>query len=70
MREFKAKVLRVEGEKIVLDKTAFNPRSGGLEHDTGVLLKDGEEYRVVKVLIDKETGDVVHYLEKPDHNIG
>ncbi len=69
IKEFEAKVLKVEGEKIVLDKTAFNPRSGGLEHDTGVLLKNGEEYRVVKVLIDKESGDVVHYLENPNHNI-
>ncbi len=69
LKEFEAFVKRVDGEKIVLDRTVFNPRSGGLDHDTGVLLKDGNEYKVVRVLLDKETGDVIHFLEVSDHDL-
>ena len=69
LREFDAAVKRVDGEKIVLDKTAFHPRSGGLDHDTGILLKGDKEYHVVKVLFDKETGEVVHYLDTSEHDI-
>ncbi len=69
LREFEAIIERVDGERIVLDQTAFNPRSGGLDHDTGVLLKDGNEYRVVKVLFDKETGNVIHFLEVSNHDL-
>jgi Ser-tRNA(Ala) deacylase AlaX len=51
MREFDAKVASAEGQRIVLDKTAFNPRGGGLVSDTGTLngvrvaevVKEGEE---------------------------
>jgi misacylated tRNA(Ala) deacylase len=51
MKEFDATVLSVEGDRVVLDKTAFNPRGGGLVSDTGTLgaskvmeaVKEGEE---------------------------
>lgn len=69
LREFDATVKRIDGEKIVLDQTAFNPRSGGLDHDTGILVKEGREYRVVKVLFDKETREVVHYLDTSVHDL-
>lgn len=69
LREFNAIVRKVDGEKIVLDKTAFNPRSGGLDHDTGILVKGNKEYRVVKVLFDKETREVVHYLDTSVHDL-
>lgn len=35
MYSFKARVLRVEGEEVVLDQTAFYPRGGGQEPDFG-----------------------------------
>lgn len=70
LREFDATITRVDGEKIVLDKTAFYPRSGGLDHDVGMLVKGNKEYRVVKVLFDKETGEVVHYLDTSSHDLG
>ncbi|MEM4442302.1 MAG: alanyl-tRNA editing protein AlaXM [Ignisphaera sp.] len=69
IKEFTAIVQKVVDNALVLDRTAFNPRSGGLEHDTGILIKNGTTYRVVKVLIDKESGDVLHYLETPSHGI-
>ena len=57
--EFDAVVQSIEGNKVVLDKTAFNPRGGGLVSDTGVL----EESRVVEVL--KEGEEIIHSLERP-----
>ena len=69
LKKFEAKVEKVDGERIILDQTAFNPRSGGLDHDTGVLVKDGNEYRVVRVSLDKESGDVLHFLETNEHDL-
>ncbi len=58
-REFYARVLKITDGKVVLDKTAFYPESGGQEADHGLLNK----CRVYDV---KKFGDViVHYVEKP-----
>lgn len=35
IREFEGSVVSVDGTKVVLDQTAFNPRGGGLVSDTG-----------------------------------
>ena len=59
MREFQAKVLSVEGGRVVLDQTAFNPRGGGLVADTGAL----GGARVAEVV--KEGDAIVHVLEAP-----
>src|SRR3989441_12413541 len=48
---FEGRVLSVDGNKVVLDQTAFNPRGGGLVSDRGKpggarvweVLKEGEE---------------------------
>ena len=37
MREFDAEVELVDGNRVVLDQTAFNPRGGGLVSDSGRL---------------------------------
>ncbi|MBI3840401.1 MAG: alanyl-tRNA editing protein [Thaumarchaeota archaeon] len=58
-REFDAVVVSVEGAKLVLDQTAFNPRGGGLVSDTGTIAGA----RVVEAL--KEGDEVVHVLEGP-----
>jgi len=64
----KARVTRVEGERVFLDATAFHPRpSGGLDADTGVLVgPDGAEYRVVDTVL-AEDGDVAHVA--PGHGL-
>ena len=59
LRDFEAKVERVDGDAAVLDQTAFNPRGGGLVSDTGTI--DG--VRVIEVT--KEGEDILHRLEPP-----
>jgi alanyl-tRNA synthetase len=55
---FDATVLRVEGDRVVLDRTAFYPTSGGQPYDTGRL----GAARVIEVL-DNDDGEVIHVLE-------
>lgn len=49
-KEFDAVVESVKDDKfIVLDKTYFYPNAGGQPFDTGVIVKDDKEYKVVFV---------------------
>ena len=58
IRHFQAKVLKiVEGKYVILDQTAFYPRGGGQEPDTG----DIEGVKVVEVT--KQADVVVHKIE-------
>jgi|TARA_Y100000310_G_C20691451_1_gene822536 misacylated tRNA(Ala) deacylase len=50
LKEFEATVESIKDDKfVVLDQTAFYPLSGGVSYDTGVLIKNGEEFPVVYV---------------------
>ena len=58
-REFDAEVELVDGNRVVLDQTAFNPRGGGLVSDTGKI-------NGMKVIEATMVGDsVFHMLEGP-----
>jgi alanyl-tRNA synthetase len=59
MREFHARVLKVvDGKYLILDQTAFYPRGGGQEPDTG-------EIEGIKVLeVTKQADVVVHKIER------
>jgi Ser-tRNA(Ala) deacylase AlaX len=59
MREFDAEVELVDGNRVVVDQTAFNPRGGGLVSDTGRL----NGMRVIEA--NKEGDNVFHVLEAP-----
>jgi len=61
VREFKAKVVKVLDDGLVLDRTAFHPRSGGVANDVGFIVKDGIRYEVVDVLFRDD--DVVHMVK-------
>ena len=66
LRVAKARVVRIEGDKVVLDRTVFHPRSGGVDNDLGTIIReeDGTSYEVVDVFIDKGLGEVVHKLSR------
>ena len=59
LREFTARVERNEGDAVVLDQTAFNPRGGGLVSDTGTV----QGARVFEVT--KEGEEILHRIEPP-----
>lgn len=69
LREFDATVTKVEGNIIVLDKTAFYPAGGGQPNDTGTLIINEKTYRIVEVKKDGE--DIKHISAIPiDAKIG
>ena len=68
-KEFDAEVELVDGNRVVLDQTAFNPRGGGLVSDTGRLngmkvieaTKEGENvFHAFEAPVELRVGDGVH----------
>src|SRR3989338_7763189 len=69
LKEFEATVESVKDDKfVVLSQTAFYPKGGGQEHDTGALLCNGEEYPVV--FAGKFDGKISHEVSKPGLKAG
>jgi alanyl-tRNA synthetase len=63
IRLFKAKVLKILGNMVVLDRTAFYPKGGGQDYDTGILSADGADWRVAEA---QKVGNVIlHTIEGP-----
>jgi alanyl-tRNA synthetase len=60
-REFKAQVLRVSGNRVVLDRTAFYPEGGGQPADHGFLEFKNGKCHVADV--QKAGGVIVHFVE-------
>ncbi len=65
LKEFEATVKSVKDDKfVVLDQTAFYPKSGGQPWDTGKLVtEDNTEYNVV--FAGKFSGEISHEVDKP-----
>lgn len=61
---FEAKVLDIDDEKVILDKTAFYPTGGGQEFDKGTI----NNHKVYSV--QSCNGIVIHYIEKPSFKRG
>jgi len=47
LKEFDAKIVERGDDFVVLDRTAFFPRASGLEGDTGRIIAETGEYRVI-----------------------
>ena len=63
LREFEARVVRLAGRELILDRTAFYPGGGGQPPDKGVLGVGPVRANVVDVR--REGGDIVHVLDNP-----
>ena len=69
LKEFEAVVESVkDGKYVVLDQTAFYPLSGGVSYDTGVFIRNSEEFPVVYV--GKFDGKISHEASKPGLKVG
>lgn len=62
LREFEARVLKLDGREIILDRTAFYPGGGGQPADKGTLGIGPINAAVVDAR--REGGDIVHVLDK------
>lgn len=64
LRSCKSKVVSIKDDKyVVLDRTVFFPRGGGVPWDTGKIIRNGEEFPVVAVV--KAEGGISHEVSKP-----
>ncbi|MEM0453804.1 MAG: alanyl-tRNA editing protein AlaXM [Sulfolobales archaeon] len=61
IREFSAKVVKRFDEGVILDRTAFHPRSGGVANDLGVIIKGVSRYEVVDVVFSDD--GVLHVIK-------
>ena len=69
LKEWDAKVLKVtDGKYIILDKTAYYPKSGGQPCDEGFITRNGEKFKVVYV--GKFSGEISHEVDRPGLNEG
>ena len=68
LREFDATVTAVDGNAVVLDRTAFYPGGGGQPCDVGTIAFDGGTASVVKV--GRKEGEIVHELDGPVPAVG
>ena len=65
MKEFDARVISVQGNEVILDRTVFFATGGGQPNDTGILRNSTGDLKVVDV---KKAGDdVIHYVEGDVH---
>ena len=62
LKEFEATVTRTGPKFVVLDQTGFYPEGGGQPSDTGKLIVNGDEVKVIKVM--KRGKQVFHYLNE------
>lgn len=65
LREYESTLTRLTGDLLFFDATIFHPRSGGVDHDKGYIIVNGEKVEVVEVFINKDTGEVAHKVSKP-----
>ena len=67
LREFNARVVRLAGREVVLDRTAFYPGGGGQPPDKGTLGVGPVRANVVDVRRGKgeDSGEIVHVLDNP-----
>jgi len=63
---FKAKVIGVKGEGVILDRTLFYPQSGGQVSDKGKLDKEGMILKVQTV--SKDGDNIIHHISSKVEN--
>ena len=62
-KEFEARITKLEGREVILDRTAFYPGGGGQPPDKGFL--GIGPIRATVVDVRREGGEVVHVMDRP-----
>ncbi|BCS91266.1 MAG: alanyl-tRNA editing protein AlaX-M [Candidatus Micrarchaeota archaeon] len=71
LKENRAKIVAIDDNKIILDRTVIHPHSSGLVSDTGYIEINGSRYDIVDALDDRDSDSIIHILDrKPDASIG
>jgi misacylated tRNA(Ala) deacylase len=68
-RDFEAKINWIKDDQVVLDQTLFHPLTGGVSFDMGYLEKGNEEHKVLRVEINHETKEIIHFLKSEENLI-
>ena len=74
IKEFEAKIQKVNGNEVTLNQTIFHPLTGGVAYDTGYLQSNSDKHAVLRVEIDRETKEITHVVDdatglKPDDTV-
>lgn len=67
LRNFKAKVIGIIDNGLILDQTAFYPEGGGQVSDTGIIKAGNEQLKIINVQ-KYGHGVIVHYTDKKEVN--
>jgi len=70
LKEFEATVSSVNSKFIVLDKTAFFPKGGGVEWDTGVMVRKSDHKEFKVIYTGKFEGQISHEVDSEGLNQG
>ncbi|MCG3259086.1 MAG: alanyl-tRNA editing protein [Candidatus Heimdallarchaeota archaeon] len=67
LKEFEAKIIEIIEDSVILDRTAFAPKGGGLTSDLGTLsFNDGKQLDVIEVT--SKGGKIYHKLSSNPEN--
>ena len=62
LKDFEATTLNIDSNKIILDKTAFYPKSGGQPGDIGKIVFNEKEINIIDTLYNHEK-NIIHVCE-------
>ncbi|MBS3051021.1 MAG: alanyl-tRNA editing protein [Candidatus Aenigmarchaeota archaeon] len=68
LKEFEAKVVEMNGDQVILDRTAFYPQGGGQPNDLGTLESGGKSFNVINVT--KSSGTIFHHVAPGGLSVG
>ncbi|MHA1821841.1 MAG: alanyl-tRNA editing protein AlaXM [Promethearchaeota archaeon] len=71
LKEFEAEVVEVKDSKyVVLNQTVFYPKSGGVENDTGILVREADDQRFEVVYVGKFNDNISHEVSGEGLKVG
>ncbi len=71
LQEFDSKIVSVsDGKYVILEQTAFYPKSGGVEGDTGVLVRKSDNKEFSVVYTGKFGGNISHEVSAEGLQVG